>query len=77
MPKAKKRSKYKDKYRFEIVCNPKLKQKFHWRARSCNGQLVCHSEKMMRELSPIKTINSFISAIKKGQYRIEEDLFVK
>jgi uncharacterized protein YegP (UPF0339 family) len=75
MPKKKnvKNNAYWAKIRFEIVRNSKAKQQYHWRARSCNGRIICHAENFASRLGPIKTINSFISAIKKGQYRIDEE----
>ena len=78
MQKAKKKiTKYKERIRFEVVFNAKSRQRFHWRIRSCNGQIICHSENYRSEAGPIKTIKSFISAIKKGQFRIEDTIFAK
>ncbi len=74
MPKKKKtkNNPYWAKIRFEIVRNKKAKQQYHWRARSCNGRIICHSENFASILGPMKTIKSLISAIKKGQFRIDE-----
>ena len=80
MPKAKTKTKtkYDARIRFEIVFNPKVKkQPFHWRIRSCNGQIVAHAENYRSEAGPIKTIKSLTSAIKKGQYRIEDGIHAK
>ncbi len=73
MPKGKK-GKHWAKFRFEVVKNPKTRQKYHWRAVACNGKIVCSSEKMCASLAPLKTINSFIDGIRKGQYKIVEDV---
>jgi uncharacterized protein YegP (UPF0339 family) len=52
----------------------KGKQKFFWRAVSCNGNTICHAETYLNETSPRNTINSLIDAIKNGQYKIVEEL---
>jgi uncharacterized protein YegP (UPF0339 family) len=71
--KGSKKNKHWAKIRFEIVRNPRAKQKYHWRAVACNGRIVCHSETYTAEAGPLKTIASFISAIKKGQFKIVEE----
>jgi len=70
----KQKSKHWAKYRFEIIRKAKGAQKFHWRLISCNGRIVCHSEKFYAEDSPRKTINNLITAIKTGQYKIVGDI---
>jgi uncharacterized protein YegP (UPF0339 family) len=76
MPRKKgsKKNKHWAKFRFEVIRKEKGKQKFFWRAVSCNGNTVCHAEMFVNENSPRKTIDSLIDAIKKGQYKIVEDL---
>ena len=73
MPKGK-RGKHWAKFRFEVVRNPKGKQKFHWRAIACNGKIVCSSETMYAGGAPLKTIKSFIEGIKKGQFKIVKEV---
>ena len=76
MPKKKgsKQNKHWAKYRLEVVRANRGKSKFHWRAIACNGRPIFHSGDFAAEVGPRKTINSFIEAIKKGQYRIVEEL---
>jgi uncharacterized protein YegP (UPF0339 family) len=70
--KGSKKNPYWAKVRFEIEHNPKMKQSYHWRARSCNGRIICSAERFTSNQGPIKTIKSFIDAIQKGQFRIDE-----
>ena len=58
------------KFRFEIVKNPKARQKYHWRAVACNGKIVCSSETMYASVAPLKTIKSFIKGIQEGKFKI-------
>jgi len=73
MPKGQ-RSKHWARFRFEVVRNPKARQKYHWRAIACNGKIVCSSENMCAAGAPMKTINSFIAGIKAGQFKIVEEV---
>ncbi len=75
MIKKKRKIRKKDKFRFEVFHRYKAKgQKFCWRVISCNGNNICSAEMFGSEQMPRKTIKSLISAIKKGQYRVVEDL---
>jgi uncharacterized protein YegP (UPF0339 family) len=79
MPKKKtvtKKKKHKNKFRFEIVYNSKAKgkQKYYWRAISCNGQTVIPTEMYLGAAGPVKTIKSLITAAKKGQVKICEEI---
>ena len=78
MPKKKivKRKKKPVKFRFEIVYNSKAKgkQKYFWRAISCNGQTVIPTEMYLGAAGPVKTIKSLITAAKKGQVKICEEI---
>ena len=66
------------KYKFQIIKNAKGgKQKFRWRAVSCNGRIVCDSETYTSERGPAKTIESFIQAVKEGNFKVEETLLVE
>ena len=71
MPKGK-RKKHWAKFRFEIVKNPEVRQKYHWRAIACNGKIICASETMYAASAPLKTIQSFIKSIKNDQFKITE-----
>jgi uncharacterized protein YegP (UPF0339 family) len=68
MPRAKQRA----KVIFEFFTG-RGKHKFHWRARSSNGQIIGHSEGMLHKASPKKTVANMIEAIKLGQYRVEDN----
>ena len=67
MPRAKQRA----KVIFEFV-ESTGKQKFHWRARSSNGRIICHGENMLHKSGPTKTVANLIEAILLGQYKVEE-----
>jgi uncharacterized protein YegP (UPF0339 family) len=73
MPKGiyKRRKKHFDRIHIQIIRNKARNQQFRWRIVSCNGNILCHSEHYNAKLGPEKTINSIITAILKGQYRIE------
>jgi len=64
-----------NKFRFEKIKNTKGgKQKFHWRAVACNGRIVCSSETYTSIKGPNKTIESFVKAIKKGQFKVVDEV---
>jgi len=67
MPRTKQRA----KVIFEFFTG-KGKHKFHWRAKSSNGQIITSSEGMVSKSSPRKTVNNIIEAIKLNQYKIED-----
>ena len=69
-----KKKKHWAKFRFEVVKNPKTKQKYHWRAIACNGKIICSSEKMYASIAPLKTIRSFVKGIQEGKYKIIADI---
>jgi len=70
----KKNKKHWAKFRFEFVRRNKGAQKYHWRLIACNGKIVCHSEMFHAEHSSRKTVASIIDAIKKGQFKIIEEM---
>jgi len=47
--------------------------KFRWQAVASNGRIVCSAEGFLQKSGPKKTVKNLIDAIKKGQYKIEED----
>lgn len=69
MPKKK-----KDKYRFVFYRNHKGKQNFSWRVVACNGNIICSAEMYSNAANPKKTVKNLINAIKKGQFRIDDEI---
>jgi len=62
-----------NKFRFEFIKSRNRRQKFTWRIVACNGNIVGGgAESYLHKHGPIKTVNSLIKAIKKGEFTIEE-----
>lgn len=59
------------KFKFQFFVNPALKQKHRVRIVSSNGKIIFTSEFYLHKSAPRKTVNAFIEAIKKNQYKIE------
>jgi len=67
MPKAKQRA----KVIFEFH-RGKGRQKFYWKAVSCNGRVICHSENMGNKAAPVNTVKNMIESIHLHQYAIKD-----
>ena len=72
--KGSKKNKKWAKYRIEVVRSSEGRQKYHWRTIACNGRIVNSSEKMCTINGPKKVIRNLVDAIKKGNFKIVEEL---
>lgn len=52
---------------FEFI---KRDGKFHWRARSSNGRVICTSSAMLHKQAPEKTVVNMVECIKLNQYKL-------